>query len=51
MGIVALELFEEFVRGWESTVWFADTGDAVDDELLEAIVADEVEQAAWEFVE
>jgi hypothetical protein len=40
MGVVALELIEEFVRSWELTVWFADVRDAVDDELLEAIVTD-----------
>ena len=43
MGVVALKLVEEFVGSWELTVWFADVGNAVDNEFLEAIVADEVE--------
>jgi hypothetical protein len=43
VGVVALELLEEFVRRRESSVWLADAWDAVDYELLEAVVADEVE--------
>jgi hypothetical protein len=34
VGIVVLELVEEFVCSWEASVWLADAGDAVDDELL-----------------
>jgi hypothetical protein len=51
VSIVALELVEEFVCSWEASIWFADAGNAIDDELLETVVADEVEQASWEFAE
>ena len=43
VGVVALELLEEFVRCRESSVRLADAWDAVDYELLEAVVSDEVE--------
>jgi hypothetical protein len=43
VGVVALELVEEFVSCREPSVWFADTWDSVDYELLESVVSDEVE--------
>jgi len=51
VGVVALELFEKFVRGWEAAVWFVDTRDSVDDELVEPVVTDEVKEAGGELVE
>ena len=43
MGIISLELGKEFVGCRESAIRLADTGDSVDYELAEAIIADEVE--------
>ena len=43
MGIVALELCEELISHWESAIWLADAWDPVDDEFVEAVIADEVE--------
>ena len=40
VGVVPLELFEEFIRGWEAAVGFTDAWDSVDDELAEPVVAD-----------
>jgi hypothetical protein len=51
VGVVVLELWEELFHGWETAVLFADAGDAVDDELAEAVVVDEVEEPPWKFTE
>ena len=51
MGVVSLELVEEFVGRWEAAVGFADAWDSIYDEFLEAVVSYKVEEAAQEFVE
>jgi hypothetical protein len=51
VGIVTLELGEEFIGGRESAIWLADAWDSVDDEFVEPVVPDEVEEASWEFTE
>jgi hypothetical protein len=51
VGVVLLELFEEFGHGWEAAIGFTDTWDSIDNKLAEPVVADQVEEACWEFVE
>ena len=51
VGVVALELCEEFVGIRESAIWFAEARDSVDDELAETVITNEVKQAARELAE
>jgi hypothetical protein len=51
VGIISLELCEEFIGSGESTVGFANAGDSIDNEFVEAIISDEVEEATRELVE
>ena len=51
MGIVALELSEEFVGSGELSIGFVDAGDSIDDEFAEAVILDEVKEASGELVE